>query len=120
MQGGDRGERAGLNGVWGELTSGVRGGDIEGVTDEVITAAEANRPLSRLFGAVRAGTSSMVISHGKPVARIVPVSSGNGGGADIDGPTPEQLAAPDELIARLKAQPIIDIGPWSCDELYER
>ena len=98
---------------------------IEGVVDQAITATEANCQFSRLLGEVREGSSYVVTSHGKPVARIVPFAPGNGtrltGAAhEMDGPTPEQLAARRELIERLKAQPIIDIDPWSRGELYER
>jgi hypothetical protein len=79
--------------------------------DQAISAAEANRQFSRVLGEVREGASYVVTSHGKPVARIVPVDDYN---------SPEKMAARRELIERLKAQPIIDIGPWSRDELYER
>jgi prevent-host-death family protein len=83
---------------------------------ETITAAEANRQFSRILGEVRDGASYVVTSHGKPVARIVPISVGR----DVDGPTPEQLEARRQLIERLRSQPIVDIGPWNREELYER
>ncbi len=83
---------------------------------ETITAAEANRQFSRILGEVKDGASYIVTSHGKPVARIVPFSAAH----DTDGPTPEQLEARRKLIERLKAQPIVDIGPWTREELYER
>jgi antitoxin (DNA-binding transcriptional repressor) of toxin-antitoxin stability system len=50
-----------------------------------------------------------VTSHGKPVARIVPISRDD---ATSDG-------ARAALLARLRAEPIITIGSWSRDELYE-
>ena len=43
-----------------------------------LPAADANREFSKLLRAVREGDSYTVTSHGKPVARIVPVQSGNG------------------------------------------
>ena len=40
-----------------------------------ISAADANREFSKLLGRVRAGQSFVIISHGKPVARLVPISA---------------------------------------------
>jgi prevent-host-death family protein len=77
--------------------------------DEAISAAEANRHFSKLLQAVRRGRSYVVTSHGKAVAKIVPV------GAHDEVMTAARRA----LIARLRSQPIVDIGPWTRDELYE-
>ena len=41
--------------------------------DEPVTAAEANRGFSRLIRGVCEGASYVVTSHGRLVARIVPV-----------------------------------------------
>jgi prevent-host-death family protein len=77
--------------------------------DKPISAAEANRKFSALLHGVRTGHSYVVTSHGKPVARIVPV----------DEAAPGATRARTELIKRLKRQATIEIGRWSREELYE-
>jgi prevent-host-death family protein len=77
--------------------------------DQAISAAEANRQFSKLLRAVRRGHSYVVTSHGRPVAKIIPV------GAHDEVMT----AARASLIARLRSQPVVDIGPWAREELYE-
>ncbi len=79
--------------------------------DTIIQAAEANRSFSRLLREVREGKSYVITSHGHAVARIGPVRSGQEDAA---------LQARARLMARLRAQPAIDAGSWSRDELYER
>ena len=51
----------------------------------------------------------MVTSHGRPVARIVPAEKDTGvtGGARA------------ALLKRLRSEPVVTIGRWSRDELYE-
>jgi antitoxin (DNA-binding transcriptional repressor) of toxin-antitoxin stability system len=51
-----------------------------------------------------------VTSHGRPVARIAPVDS------DIQ----KREAAKAALLKRLRSQPVVNIGPWTRDELYDR
>ncbi len=41
--------------------------------DRSISATEANREFSRILGEVSSGQTYVVTSHGKPVARMVPV-----------------------------------------------
>ena len=48
--------------------------------------------------------------HGKPVARIVPFKQD----------TERRLKAREALFKRVDAQPTMNIGPWTRDELYER
>jgi prevent-host-death family protein len=81
----------------------------EETVDEVVSAAEANRRFSRLLAGVRQGRSYTVTSHGKPIARIVPA-----GGSD-----PVREAAKEALLARLRRQPIVHVGKWTREELYE-
>jgi len=51
-----------------------------------------------------------VTSHGRPVAKLAPISK-----------TPEEKeAAFQKLMARLRSQPVIDIGPWTRDDANER
>ena len=77
--------------------------------EQTIRAAAANRKFSQLLRAVREGHSYVVTSHGRAVAKIVPV------GKDEKVATSARGA----LLARLQSQPFIDIGHWSRDELYE-
>lgn len=78
-------------------------------TDEAVSAADANRRFSEILRKVRDGGSVTVTSHGKPVARIVPIST-------HDDTSDGAKAA---LLVRLRAEPVATIGPWSRDELYE-
>lgn len=73
-----------------------------------VSAADANRKFSELLRTVREGCSYVVTSHGKPVAKIVPIEKG--------GVSP---AARRTLMRRLKAQPVVKIGRWTREELYE-
>jgi prevent-host-death family protein len=77
--------------------------------DKVVSAAEANRRFSQLLRSVREGDSYVVTAHGRPVAKIIPIR--------------EDEAVKDKaweaLLARLRTQPVIDIGPWTREELYE-
>ncbi len=75
----------------------------------MISAAEANRRFSEVLRGVREGDSFVVTAHGKPVARILPVSRGERVAA----------AARTALIEHLKAQRPMRAGPWTRDELYE-
>ena len=42
--------------------------------DKAVSAADANRNFSKILQGVRPGRSYFATSHGKPVAKIVPVS----------------------------------------------
>ncbi len=77
--------------------------------DEAVSAADANRKFSTLLRRVRDGHSYVVTSHGKPVARIVPVGQDDDVGE----------AAKAVLMARLAKTPVVTIGAWSRDELYD-
>jgi prevent-host-death family protein len=77
--------------------------------EKAISAADANRNFSRLLRGVREGQTYVVTSHGQPVARIAP----------IDSQSQQREAAKKELLKRLRKQPVIDIGPWTRDELYD-
>ena len=79
------------------------------VVDEAVSAADANRKFSQILRAVRAGRSYVVTSHGKPVARLVPVGTRD----DLSA------AARKALLDRLRSERVTDIGPWTRDELYE-
>ena len=77
--------------------------------DQQVSAADANRSFSRILRDVQGGSSYVVTSHGKPVARIVPFSAAE----------EARTAARAVLWERLLSQPVIDIGPWTRDELYD-
>ncbi len=77
--------------------------------EKPVSAADANRKFSKLLRAVREGQSYVVTSHGKAVARIVPVEKD--GGATRGARTC--------LLKRLRSEPVVTIGRWSRDELYE-
>ena len=74
-----------------------------------ITAAAANREFSSVLRRVRSGRSFVVTSHGRPVARITPVSSAE----------PVKASAHRALFARLADSRIAHVGRWTRDELYE-
>jgi prevent-host-death family protein len=76
--------------------------------DKAISAAEANRKFSELLQGVRQGRSYVVTSHGKPVAKISPVSQYEN----------TELSARETLLARLRRQPVAKAGRWTRDELY--
>ena len=77
--------------------------------EKAVSAADANRNFSKLLRTVKEGHSYVVTSHGKAVAKIVPVDA-NG------ATTPGARAA---LLKRLKSEPVLTIGRWNRDELYE-
>jgi len=78
--------------------------------DETVPASEANRNFSHLLRAVReAGASYTITSHGRPVARIIPVEEEQSARA----------AARIALIDWLRSRPVVDIGHWTRDELYD-
>jgi prevent-host-death family protein len=78
--------------------------------EKPISAAEANRRFSKVLRSVREGRSVVVTSHGKPVAKIVPAGQRDNGSA---------WRARAALVARLRAEPVIDVGRWTRDDLYE-
>jgi len=75
--------------------------------EKTVSAADANRNFSQLLREVREGRSYVVTSHGRPVARISPVEEKR---------TDKAQAA---LLARLEAQPVLRVGRWKRDELYD-
>ena len=77
--------------------------------EKAVTAADANRRFSELLRTVRRGKSVLVTSHGRPVARIVPV-------VDDDRTA---AGARSTLFARLRVERVGRIGRWTRDELYK-
>jgi prevent-host-death family protein len=75
-----------------------------------ISAADANRHFSHMLRRVREGRTIIVTSHGRPVAKLVPIEER------------DQIAAGARaaLLERLRDASPIDVGRWTRDELYER
>ena len=74
-----------------------------------VSAADANREFSKLLRQVRQGLSYVITSHGRPVAKIVPIS----------GDDKVRAAARATLFKRLRSQRGVNIGRWTRDELYD-
>ena len=77
--------------------------------ERAVSAADANRKFSKLLRAVREGQSFVVTSHGKAIARITPIETN---GSVTRG-------AKRALLKRLRSEPVVEIGSWIRDELYE-
>lgn len=79
---------------------------------ESISAAEANRHFSQILRGVREeGATYVVTAHGKPVAKIVPIDEGH------DSAFRE--AALKKMQERWARQSLVNVGPWTRDELYD-
>ena len=77
-----------------------------------ISATDANREFSRLLGEVAAGQTFVVTSHGKPVARIVPLQ------AD-DSDRAERARKMRELLDQMARLPLRHAGRITRDDGYE-
>jgi prevent-host-death family protein len=77
--------------------------------EKAISAAEANRKFSQVLREVREGSSYVVTSHGKPVARITPHKKETA-----------SKRRREAFFRHLENQPVRNIGRWTRDELYER
>ncbi|MBN8726378.1 MAG: type II toxin-antitoxin system prevent-host-death family antitoxin [Xanthomonadales bacterium] len=79
---------------------------------ESISAADANRKFSQVLRGVREeGTTYVVTSHGRPVAKIVPI--------DDVAEEKQRIAARRAYYAQLRARPVFKVDPWTRDELYD-
>lgn len=77
--------------------------------DAAISAADANRSFSNLLGQVKGGRTVTITSHGRPVARMVPIGTGESVTA----------AARTALFGRLRTARLRQAGTWTRDDLYE-
>jgi prevent-host-death family protein len=77
--------------------------------ERAVSAADANRKFSELLRAVREGQSYIVTSHGRPIARIVPIEENECTSAKARA----------TLLKRLRSERVTTIGRWRRDELYE-
>jgi prevent-host-death family protein len=74
-----------------------------------IAAAEANRRFSELLRRAREGHTTVITSHGKPVARLVPVTVED-----------ERIAvARRALFDRLRQTKPVETPRWTRAELYD-
>jgi antitoxin (DNA-binding transcriptional repressor) of toxin-antitoxin stability system len=79
--------------------------------NKMISAAEANRNFSKLLNELKDGTSYTITSHGKVVGELNPP-----GAAD----RADREKAWKAMLADLRKKPVLNIGPWTREELYER
>ncbi|MDX8499793.1 type II toxin-antitoxin system prevent-host-death family antitoxin [Mesorhizobium sp. VK4C] len=77
--------------------------------DETVSAVDVEHKFSLILRGFREGRSYVVISHGRPVARIIPADAHR---AEF----PRSRAA---LLSRLERQPLIDAGNWNRDDAYD-
>lgn len=77
---------------------------------KTLSAAEANRNFSRLLRSASEGDEILILSRGRPVARLVPAS---------DSPRKQQRART-TLLRRLRSQRATGERHWRRDELYQR
>lgn len=91
------------SGIVGNITTTMK------KPDQLVSAADANRRFSELLRGVREGRSFVVTTHGKPVAKLVPAGKDDSKAA----------GARKVLLSRLRDEPIVQIGRWTRDELYE-
>jgi len=76
---------------------------------KTITAANANRGFSNLLREIRKGEEIMVLSRGKPVAKITSVNS----------EALQKRSMKNLLLSRLKAQGVTGSRNWTRAELYD-
>ena len=76
----------------------------------MVSAANANRSFSRVLREVRNGASVTVTSHGRAVARIVPIADGES----------VRSEARSVLFNRLRSARMRKTAAWKRDDLYRR
>lgn len=77
-----------------------------------VTARDANQRFSKLLAEVAGGREIVITRHGKPVARLVPVSA--------QQESAERAAAIKRLRARMKRGLSLGGGKFNRDELCDR
>ncbi len=81
--------------------------------EQRVSLREANQHLSRYVKAVEQGTEILITRRGKPVARLTPI-------AKERQLSPEQVAALERTLARMKRGYSLGGEPPARDELHER
>ncbi len=74
-----------------------------------ISSADANRHFSAVLRDVSAGEQVVVVSRGKPVAKIIGIHVGD----------QTRLSAKAALLKRLRSQPASGARNWTRNDLYE-
>jgi prevent-host-death family protein len=82
--------------------------------ERIVTATEANREFSRILGEVADGHTYIVTSRGKRVARIEPDAS-----REATAERERRAKAWNQLLARLRTQPVLDLPRFGRDDFYE-
>ncbi|WP_347405201.1 type II toxin-antitoxin system prevent-host-death family antitoxin [Mesorhizobium sp. WSM4884] len=77
--------------------------------DETVSAADVERRFSLMLRRVLEGQSYVVISDGRPVARIIPA----------DTHRAEFSRSRAALLSRLERQPLVDAGHWTREDAYD-
>lgn len=77
---------------------------------KTLSAAEANRQFSRLLRSAAEGHETVILSRGRPVARVVPAAASH----------KQQRRAQKTLLQRLKSQASVGTRNWQRDDLYDR
>jgi prevent-host-death family protein len=77
--------------------------------EKAVSAADANRKFSKLLRTIKEGHSYVVTSHGKAVAKIIPIEK-----SDAARPGARSV-----LLKRLRSGPVVTIGRWSREDLYK-
>ena len=75
--------------------------------DRVISASQANQRFSKMLRDVQSGDSFVVVSRGRAVARVGPVTS------------PSSVQPVNALLRFLETLPGRSAGAWTRDDLYE-
>jgi len=76
---------------------------------KTITASNANRGFSNLLREIGKGEEIMILSRGKPVAKITSVNS----------EVLQKKGKKNLMLSRLKAQDVTGARNWTRDELYK-
>ncbi|MGE0120115.1 MAG: type II toxin-antitoxin system Phd/YefM family antitoxin [Dongiaceae bacterium] len=77
-----------------------------------VTAREANQRFSKLLADVAAGKEVVITRHGKPVARLVPMSGSR--------QSAQRAAAVKRMVAMMKKGIPLGGRKFDRDEMYER
>lgn len=82
-----------------------------------VTATEANRNFSQLFRRAKEGETIIITDRGEDAVILAPIPR------QSDEEVAEKAAAREQarqaLFARLRSQPVLDLGKFNRDELYD-
>ena len=85
-------------------------------TEETISADEATKTFAELLQHVCEGHSYTITADGRPVARLTsPPKS-----LKDERSSAERAEAKKELMEHLRSVKVMNAGPWTREELYER